>query len=167
MTTILIRAEDVQEYLSAAGGAAIPITRPLRNQPRGAQTYLGYVWEYRPTKARLFASITPKDADHLQEFDRYAPMQPGDVIPIREPWFLIRRDPSGSVLIRYAEGEERTLTPPEGDEVKTQWPGRWQGARGMYLWMCRLQARIHSAECRKVDGVWSWVYSATIERIAG
>lgn len=164
MANLLLKAGEVERYLA---GGSMRIVLPLQPQPEFKVSGIGPVFEYRPTKARLFATQAPKKAERLRDFDRYAPFQPGDTVTIREPWFLVSRNPNGSVTIRYDGGEERTLTPPEGTTVRVQWAGRWQGARSMYLWMCRFCVHILTAECRKVGGVWSWVYDSKIERIEG
>ena len=116
----------------------------------------GDYWAWRPTVLRIFHQ--PGDASllSLPVIARHAPALPGDVFLAREPWFHVRTEPNGSVVIRYGGGAERIVTP--AGKFKARWPGSWNTGRSMYRWMARSALHVTAVQLLRedVDSPWVW-----------
>jgi len=136
-----------------------PVLQPIEG--------LGSFWVWPPALGRTFADDTgDPNALELPRLSEFAPFLPGDEVAMREPWMHVRTEPNGDYVIRYGDGEERTLTATNKDAVRIRWPHKWNSARNMYEWMERASLVITSAKLVRPtpQDRWVWVYEFDLKR---
>ena len=78
----------------------------------------------------------------------------------REPWFHVRTEPNGNVVIRYGGGAERIVTP--AGKFKARWPGSWNTGRSMYRWMARSALHVTAVQLVRADVDSPWVCTSNL-----